>query len=166
MSVSETLKEAVSEKNIEKVRDRLWGQIIIDPTLSEDFKEAWDFCLRHGIREDELYQDHDGRDVNLEPTEDNFSLLAGALRTNFSKKRLEAVRKMGGQLHPKQGSSIPSQASDKAKSSNNGVTYRSVPKQEKGDSSSQEDGGTGKIVIGIVLVAAAIVAGAILLKKF
>lgn len=164
MSVSETLRQAVSAKDIEKIRDRLWGQIIIDPALSEDFKEAWDFCLRHGIREDELYQDHDGRDVNLEPTEDNFSLLAGALRTNFSKERLEAVRKMGGQLHRKQGSSTPSQASDKAKASSNGTKHYSVRKE--GDSSSQEDGGTGKIVIGIVLVAAAIVAGAILLKKF
>lgn len=40
MSVSETLRQAVSAKDIEKIRDRLWGQIIIDPALSEDFKEA------------------------------------------------------------------------------------------------------------------------------
>lgn len=168
MSVNETLRQVVEEaketSDYSKIRDRLWARIATDLSLSGDFKEALDFCIKSGIREADLYEGHDGRDVDLESSEENLSSLIGALRTNFSKERLEAVRKMGGKLHPKQGSSTPSQAPDKAKSSSNSIKRYSV--QKEGGSSSQEDGRSGRLVLGIVVVVVvAIIAGAILLKK-
>ena len=189
MSVNDEVRKAIEARDIKIIRDRLWARIIIDPTLSEEFKETLDFCLKNGISEDELYEKHDGRDVNLKISEENRSELAGALRTNFSKERLEAVRKMGCMLYSQHNENPSLQRNDKVK--NSGTTRQhSRPKTEKisssqtdcqrkisrsnqysipkdrGENFSQEDGGTRKIFWRIAIAGGAIIAGAILFKKF
>ena len=87
MSVSDKLKTDVAARNLTAIRGDLWSRITIDPNFTDGFPEGWQYCLDNGITEAELYQEHDGRDIDLEPTGENFDFLCGQLSTNFSKER-------------------------------------------------------------------------------
>ena len=63
------------------------------------FKVSLDYVLSNGISENELYENDDGEIFDLEPTDDNFNKLGGALRTNFSKKKLNDLKKIGTVLY-------------------------------------------------------------------
>lgn len=97
--VSQILQNAVKEHNIEDIRGCLWSCIAVDPTLSEFFKVSLDYVLSNGISENELYENDDGETFDLEPTDDNFNKLGGALSTNFSKKKLNDIKKIGTALY-------------------------------------------------------------------
>ena len=86
----------VTERNIKEIRDWLWTRIAAGGILSKKFEEELEYCKSKGI----LYESHDGRNVNLQATKENYNELAGQLRTNFSKERLDALRKMENILHP------------------------------------------------------------------
>ena len=98
-TVSQNLQNAVKEHNIEDIRGCLWSCIAIDPTLTGKFKVSLDYVLSNGISENELYENDDGETFDLEPTDDNFSKLGGALRGNFSKKKLNDLKKIGTALY-------------------------------------------------------------------
>lgn len=100
MSVSENLKKAVAEKNIDDIRGCLWSCIAVDMNMTGRFKESLDYVCENGISEDELFQPDDGKPFKTEASKDNFSELGGLLRVNFSKKKLDALRKMGLSLYP------------------------------------------------------------------
>ncbi|MCR5620346.1 MAG: hypothetical protein K6G18_00645 [Treponema sp.] len=100
MSVSENLKKAVEEKNIDDIRGCLWSCIAVDMNMTGRFKESLGYVLSNGINEYELFQDDDGTPFKTEASKDNFSELGGLLRVNFSKKKLDALRKMGLSLYP------------------------------------------------------------------
>lgn len=134
MAINDSLVQAVEAKDMTKVRDRLWAWIAVDPSLSEEFKEAWDYCIRNGIAEESIYERHDGRPVDLEVSKDNFSRLTGELSSNFSRERLDAVRKMGKKLYVKQ----PDPSCSAAKP--DGTKYKR-PKNEGGSPSPEESGG-------------------------
>lgn len=102
MSVSEKLKTAVKAKDISAIRDCLWSRIVLDPNFTKGFPESWKFCLDNGIAEAELYEPHDGRPLPEDVSDDNFSALSGQLRTNFSRERLDAVKRIGRALYPPQ----------------------------------------------------------------
>lgn len=86
----------VTERNIKEIRDWLWVRIATEKNLSKKFEEELEYCKSKGI----LYESHDGRNVNLQATKENYNELTGQLRTNFSKERLDALRKMEKILHP------------------------------------------------------------------
>ena len=98
--VSDNLKKSVSEKNIVAIRDGLWSRIALDPNFTDGFPESWDYCLKNGISESELYENHDNRPMSDEVSLENFSKLCGQLRTNFSKERLEKIKEIGRKLYP------------------------------------------------------------------
>lgn len=98
-TVSQILQNAVKEHNIEDIRGSLWSCIAIDPTLTGKFKVSLDYVLSNGISENELYENDDGEIFDLEPTSDNFSKLGVALRSNFSKKKLNDLKKIGTALY-------------------------------------------------------------------
>lgn len=100
MSVSDKLKTDVEAKNLAAIRDDLWSRIALDPNFTGGFLESWQYCLDNYIAESEIYQEHDGRDIDLEPTGENFDLLCGQLSTNFSKERLDKIKEIGGKLYP------------------------------------------------------------------
>ena len=100
MSVSERLKTAVKAKDITAIRDCLWSRIVLDPNFTKGFPESWEYCLDNGIAEAELYESHDGRPLPEDITDDNFSALSGQLRTNFSRERLDAIKRIGRALYP------------------------------------------------------------------
>ena len=100
MSVSEKLKTVVKAKDISAIRDCLWSRIVLDPNFTKGFQESWKYCLDSGIAEAELFEPHDGRPLPEDVTDDNFSALSGQLRTNFSRERLTAVKRIGRALYP------------------------------------------------------------------
>ena len=108
MSVSDKLKTDVAARNLAAIRNDLWSRIALDPNFTGGFKESWEYCLKNGITEAKLYQEHDGRDIDLEPTGENFNLLAGQLRTNFSKERLDKMKEIGRKLYPVKDNEPPS----------------------------------------------------------
>ena len=119
MSVSDKLKTDVEARNLAAIRDDLWSRIALDPNFTDGFPESWKYCLDNGIAESKIYQEHDGRDIDLEPTGENFDLLAGQLSTNFSKERLDKMKEIGQKLYPvKAESQTPAPGNEKPKSDN------------------------------------------------
>ncbi|MGL4986601.1 MAG: hypothetical protein ACRC5H_05615 [Treponemataceae bacterium] len=157
MSVSKNLQEAVSLKDIAKIRDRLWTCIALDPNLTGDFPESWKYCLDNGVSEAAIYETHDGREISNEATEENFGLLCGQLCTNFSKERLSAIKEIGKELYPPLKSE-----SSKDQTHQNNTSTNGSKRQKESSASSSEDA----LPVGLIIaVAAAVVVGAILLFK-
>ena len=100
ISISEEIKNYVAAKNTEGIRADLWVYIGIDPNFTKDFIENLNYCLKNGISENELYENHDGRSMSDEVTNDNFAKLCDQLRINFSKERLEKIKEIGRKLYP------------------------------------------------------------------
>ena len=100
ISVNKEIKNYVSDKNVEGIRAELWIYIGIDPNFTKDFIENLNYCLKNGISESELYENHDGRSMSDEVTNDNFAKLCDQLRINFSKERLEKIKEIGRKLYP------------------------------------------------------------------
>lgn len=101
MSVSDTLRAAVAEKNLADIRGSLWSCLAVDMNMTGKFKESLDYVLSMGISESELFEaDKDVGAYSTEPSEENFSELGGLLRINFSKEKIEALSKVGCALYP------------------------------------------------------------------
>lgn len=100
MSVSDNLKNAIAEHNLDDIRGGLWSCIAVDMNMTRRFKESLEYVLANGITESELFEDDDGKPFETEATKDNFSELGGILRVNFSKKKLDALKMMGRTLYP------------------------------------------------------------------
>ena len=145
MSVSDKLKTDVAARNLVAIRDDLWSRIALDPNFTGGFKESWEYCLKNGITETELYQEHDGRDIDLEPTGENFNLLGGQLRTNFSKERLDKMKEIGRKLYPVNEEKAKSQTSANVK----GKT------EPTGKEPSSDSGEAGLLLAGIAIGAVA-----------
>ena len=111
MSVSEKLKTAVMAKDISAIRDCLWSRIVLDPNFTNGFPESWKYCLDNGIAEAELYEPHDGRPLTEDVSDDNFSALSGQLRTNFSRERLDTIKRIGRALYPPKPNEVNGTAS-------------------------------------------------------
>ncbi len=101
MGVNTDLKELVKAKNIKGVRMSLLTAISKDKNFSGSFEESWRYCLDNGISDSEIFEPHDGRDMSNDTTEDNFKKLRNQLSTNFSRERLDYVKKIGRKLYPK-----------------------------------------------------------------
>ena len=99
ISISEEIKNYVAAKNVEGIRADLWVYIGIDPNFTKDFIENLNYCLKNGISENELYENHDGRSMSDEVAIDNFAKLCDQLRINFSKERLEKIKEIGRKLY-------------------------------------------------------------------
>lgn len=100
MAVSENLKIAVDTNNLDDVRGSLWSCILLDFNMTGKFKESFDYVLSHGISENELFVEDDGKEFETEPTKENFDNLNGLFSVNFSKKKYEALKKIGEFLDP------------------------------------------------------------------
>jgi len=100
MSVSANLTKAVSERDMQTIRDCLAACIVVDPNMTRSFPESLRYCREHGISEAELYEYHDGRGLERAETAEAFSALCAELGTNFSSERIEAIRKLGRKLYP------------------------------------------------------------------
>lgn len=144
MSVSPNLKNAVSEHNLADIRGGLWSCILVDPNMTGKFKESIEYVLVNGISESELYETDDGESFNTNPTQENFNELSGMIRSNFSKKKLDALCNIGRILYPPK-SATPDEPRRESSNSDNG----SDPQQKSQSTNS------GATIGGAVLGAAA-----------
>ncbi|MBQ3837623.1 MAG: hypothetical protein II814_10910 [Treponema sp.] len=125
MSVSENLKNAVAEHDIDDVRGGLWSCIAVDMNMTGRFKESLEYALANGIDASELYEEDDGKLFETEASIDNFSKLGGGLRVNFSKKKLDALRTMGRTLYP------PTQSAEEPKKNSTESERRTTRARKK-----------------------------------
>lgn len=96
MSLNQNFINYVAEKNIAEIRDWLWARL---STSFEMFEKEIKYCKSQGV---DIYQPHDNRDVDLPTTENSYNKLAGELKTNFSKERVNALIKIGRILYPRE----------------------------------------------------------------
>lgn len=99
MSVSAKIEEGVRTHNIALVRMNL----IL--SLNRDFgkfQENWDYCLKNGITEEEIFQEHDGGEIKTDETAENLATLTSELSLNFSRERLTAAKRISRKLFPAQ----------------------------------------------------------------
>ena len=134
MGIVNELKNDVAIRNIAGIRADLWSCIAIDPNFTKDFGENWDYCLSNGISESDLYENHDNRPISDEVTIENFSLLCGQLRTNFSKERLDKIKEIGRKLYPPTEEKAHSQTSATHSYENQRTNMSSSSNQVDGDS--------------------------------
>lgn len=152
MNVSENLKAAVSNKNIADIRGALWSCLMVDTNMTGRFKQSLGYVLSNGISESELYEDDDGTSFSEEPTETNFDTLAGLIRINFSKRKLEALKRIGCILSPPQRTSaISSTVTDGRKK----PAVREVPSSRGRDKAGRKLGrNRARIIIAATVVIA------------
>lgn len=96
MSLNQKFTNYVAEKNIAEIRYWLWARL---STSFEMFEKEIKYCKSQGV---DIYQPHDNRDVDLPATENSYNKLAGELKTNFSKERVNALIKIGRILYPRE----------------------------------------------------------------
>lgn len=102
MSISNTIKDAVEKRNLQEIRGELWSCTVVDPSLTRVFQERLKYILSNGISEEDLFEVDDGTGFATEATQENLNALSGLFCANFSKKKYEAYKKMGGFLYPPQ----------------------------------------------------------------
>lgn len=98
MTISANLESAVKSKNFPEIRNCLWTCLAFDISMTGKFKENLQYVFRNGIQENELFEIDDSILFDENATEENFDKLAGLLRVNFSKRKLDALRKIGEEL--------------------------------------------------------------------
>ena len=147
MSVSEKLKKAVSEKDLVSIRDGLWSRIALDPNFKKGFPESLEYCLNNGISESDLFENHDGRPMSDEITNENFSALCGELSTNFSKERLDKIKEIGRKLYP------PTE--EKPHSQTIGPQSNGKQRTHTTSSANQSNGDSGFLIAGLAIGAIA-----------
>lgn len=105
MSIDKDLETAVRTNNLEDIRGFLWSCIMLDSSLTGKFRDSLRYVLSKGISEDRLYEKDNGVSVDDAITDANFDRIVGELRVNFSKKKIEALQRIGGQLYACKNSS-------------------------------------------------------------
>ncbi|MBE6424208.1 hypothetical protein [Succinivibrio dextrinosolvens] len=100
MVISQNMIEAVNKKDLDAIRDYLWARIVVDVSMTGSFIDNLTYVLSHGISESELYEDDDGQVLPQTATKDNFAKISGLLKVNFSKKKLDELKKMALVLYP------------------------------------------------------------------
>jgi hypothetical protein len=94
MEANEELKAAVRDRNIPKVRRVLCACLMVDRAMTGIFRSSLMFVSASGIPESELFEEDDGQPIGGETTEDAFDEMVGCLSVNFSKKKLNELRRI------------------------------------------------------------------------
>lgn len=100
------IKQAVLKRDIFAIRSYLLSDILIDKNLTQIFKEDFEYCLQNGISEDEIYENHDGKEILLEVSSQNYAKIRDELSVNFSKERLSALKEIAIKLYPKENPKV------------------------------------------------------------
>lgn len=83
--------DAVSARDFTVIRDMLRIRLLSDHDVTGGlFNKCWTECKMAGITQD-IFQEHDGRDIPNEKSESNYNTLTGQLATNFSEVRLNKI---------------------------------------------------------------------------
>jgi hypothetical protein len=98
MAITKSFKKAVDDGNVKDIRIMLKESLLVDPTFT-DFNEKISYVKNI----DEVYVYHDGRELNSDEStwDDNYmDKLMSQLSTNFSKERVEHLKKVIRKLRP------------------------------------------------------------------
>ena len=93
------MKKAVAEKNIFNIQSYLIAAIVADKTLKR-LEATIEYCVKNGNPESEIYDPHNGKEISDDVTEENYKKLRSGLNSNFSKERLDMLRKVAAKLYP------------------------------------------------------------------
>lgn len=117
--VTENIKKAVAKRDTFNIRSYLIANILIDESLTGNFKDCFEYCVKNGIPESEIYEPHNGIEISNEATEENYKILWAGLNSNFSRERVEALKKIAIKLYPPKIDSNNNQGGDNNNASNN-----------------------------------------------
>lgn len=87
------------EGNREFLQNKIIVLLAADRT-GKHYSSALKYLKKNGISEDVIYEEHDGKELSDEPTNDNYAKLWTGLKTNFSKERVMMRIKVGRKLYP------------------------------------------------------------------
>lgn len=91
--------KAVAEKDIFNIQSYLIAAIVADKTLKR-LDASLEYVVKNGIPESEIYDPHNGKEILDDVTEENYKKLRSGLNSNFSKERLDMLRKVAAKLYP------------------------------------------------------------------
>ena len=91
--------KAVAEKDIFNIQSYLIAAIVADKTLKR-LEATIEYVVKNGIPESEIYDPHNGKEISDDITEENYKKLSSGLNSNFSKERLDMLKKVAAKLYP------------------------------------------------------------------
>ena len=91
--------KAVAEKDIFNIKSYIIAAIVADKTLKR-LEATIEYVVKNGIPESEIYDPHNGKEISDDVTEENYKKLRSGLNSNFSKERLDMLRKVAAKLYP------------------------------------------------------------------
>lgn len=100
MAISETLRNAVNDKDITAIRSCFYTIILSDPGFkSKRFEEALNFVKASNV--DGVMDLHDGEELFPEEewNEAYFDLLASKMQDNFSEERIAQLKKVAKKIY-------------------------------------------------------------------
>lgn len=168
--------DSIAQKDFVSIRDKLKNRLLMDHDVSGGlFYECWFECEKAGITSN-IFQEHDGRELSDEITEDNYNALVGQLATNFSEARLRKILYLAKQIWPSEQTSkskhqtftSPFLSDSYAKTSGNEEVLnerilgeREIGSDTSANSFSRNSGSDSKV--GVIVAVAAVTVGAIIL---
>ena len=154
---SKHIENAVANKDFFAMRGCLVANILVDKNLTTIFKEDFEYCLSHGISESEIYEQHNGKDINGDYNKEHYDRLRAELTSNFSKERLDMLKKIAIKLYPPKIDSNNNQGGSNNNTSNNyqrcGDSARHVKTDKDGNKLIYAIVAGVAVLIGIVLFA-------------
>ena len=155
--VTENIKKAVAKRDIFNIRSYLIANILIDESLTGNFKDCFEYCVKNGIPESEIYEPHNGVEISNDITEENYKKLRSGLNSNFSRERVEALKKIAIKLYPPKIDTNNNQGSNNHNTSNNyqrcGNSARYVKTDKDGNKLIYAIVAGVAVLIGIILFA-------------
>ena len=155
--VTENIKKAVAKRDIFNIRSYLIANILLDKSLTGNFKDCLEYCVKNGIPESEIYEPHNGVEISNDITEENYKKLRSGLNSNFSRERVEALKKIAIKLYPPKIDSNNNQGGNNYNTSNNdqrcGNSARHVKTDKDGNKLIYAIVAGVAVLIGIVLFA-------------
>ena len=155
--VTENIKKAVANKDIFNIRSYLVANILGDKSLTGNFKDCFEYCVKNGIPESEIYEPHNGKEISDDITEENYKKLRSGLNSNFSRERVEALKKIAIKLYPPKIDSNNNQGGNNHNTSNNyqrcGNSARHVKTDKDGNKLIYAIVAGVAVLIGIILFA-------------
>jgi hypothetical protein len=162
-NINTTLDKYLISKDISGIRRVLSTFITRDQGFQRGFfDQKVDYCKSRGISENELFEEFSGEDLNNDQdawTVEYFALQKTRIHENFSRERIEHLRKVGQKIFPSAEPSVSSNKEETKRKYRNEKTYR--PQQSSG----RQDGDFSKWLIPIGIGAAALILLWILFKR-
>ena len=91
--------KAVAERDTFNIISYLIAAIVFDKTLKR-FDAGLQYCVKNGIPESEIYEPHNGVEISNDITEENYKKLRSGLNSNFSRERVDMLKKVAAKLYP------------------------------------------------------------------